>query len=130
MPILTNADSNYAVATMSRLLKIIGLLCKRDLQKRLYSAKETHRHYTKFQVMPIAIHPDSNEYDIGLFYTRNRALLHTKNERDSRLVQINSVSKSCRLQFTQISSHADSNYAVATTSRLPKLIGLLCKRAL
>ena len=28
-------------ATISRLLKIIGLLCKRALQKRLYSAKET-----------------------------------------------------------------------------------------
>ena len=30
------------VATMSRLLKIIGLVCKRDLQKRLYSAKEMY----------------------------------------------------------------------------------------
>jgi len=32
----------YAVATISRLLKIIGLFCKRALQKRRYSAKETH----------------------------------------------------------------------------------------
>jgi len=32
----------YGVATMSRLLKIIGLFCKRALQKRLYSAKETY----------------------------------------------------------------------------------------
>jgi len=32
----------YGVATISRLLKIIGLLCKRALQKRLYSAKETY----------------------------------------------------------------------------------------
>jgi len=30
------------VATISRLLKIIGLFCKRTLQKRLYSAKETY----------------------------------------------------------------------------------------
>ena len=31
----------YGLATSSRLLKIIGLFCKRALQKRLYSAKET-----------------------------------------------------------------------------------------
>ena len=31
----------YGVATISRLLKIIGLFCKRALWKRLYSAKET-----------------------------------------------------------------------------------------
>ena len=31
----------YGVATISRLLKIIGLFCQRALQKRLYSAKET-----------------------------------------------------------------------------------------
>jgi len=30
------------VATISRLLKIIGLFCKRALEKRLYSAKETY----------------------------------------------------------------------------------------
>jgi len=30
------------VATISRLLKIIGFFCKRDLKKRLYSAKETY----------------------------------------------------------------------------------------
>ena len=32
----------YGVATISRLLKIIGLFCKRSLWKRLYSAKETY----------------------------------------------------------------------------------------
>jgi len=31
----------YGWASISRLLKIIGLFCKRDLQKNLYSAKET-----------------------------------------------------------------------------------------
>jgi len=30
------------VATISRLLKIVGLFCKRALSKRLYSAKETY----------------------------------------------------------------------------------------
>jgi len=32
----------YGVATISRLLKIIGLFCTRALEKRLYSAKETY----------------------------------------------------------------------------------------
>jgi len=31
----------YGVASTSRLLEFIGLFCKRALQKRLYSAKET-----------------------------------------------------------------------------------------
>jgi len=34
--------AQYGVATISRLLKIIGLFCKRAPQKRLYSAKETY----------------------------------------------------------------------------------------
>ena len=32
----------YRVATISRLLKIVGLFCKRALFKRLSSAKETY----------------------------------------------------------------------------------------
>ena len=32
----------YGAATSSMLLKIIGLFCKRALQKKLYSAKETY----------------------------------------------------------------------------------------
>ena len=35
--------SQYGVYTMSTLAKMIGLLCKRALQKRLYSAKETYK---------------------------------------------------------------------------------------
>jgi len=33
---------SYGVATISRLLQIIGLMCKRALLKRPYSAKETY----------------------------------------------------------------------------------------
>ena len=33
---------SYGVATISRLLKIIGLFCKRALYKRLYFAEETY----------------------------------------------------------------------------------------
>jgi len=35
-------DWGYEVATISRLLQIIGLFCKRALKKRRYSAKETY----------------------------------------------------------------------------------------
>jgi len=34
--------ARYGVATISSLFKIIGLFCKRALQKRLHSAKETY----------------------------------------------------------------------------------------
>ena len=37
-----NYRAYYGVATISRLLKSTGLFCKRALQKRLYSAKETY----------------------------------------------------------------------------------------
>jgi len=40
--ILVIARDRYGGASSSRLLKITGLVCKRDLQKRLYSAKETY----------------------------------------------------------------------------------------
>jgi len=40
--ILTHTYICYGVATNSRFLKIIGLSCKRALQKRHYSAKETY----------------------------------------------------------------------------------------
>jgi len=37
-----NFESTYGMASISRLLKITGLFCKRALQKRLYPAKETY----------------------------------------------------------------------------------------
>jgi len=43
----------YGVATISRLLKILGLFCKRALQKRLYSAKESYN----FKEPTIGSHP-------------------------------------------------------------------------
>ena len=49
-------DYNYWVATMSRLLKFIGLFCKRAIQKRRYSAKETCNFLNK----PAPSRPDYN----------------------------------------------------------------------
>jgi len=40
LPPLENSSIRH-VATISRLLKIVGFFCKRALKKRLYSAKET-----------------------------------------------------------------------------------------
>ena len=40
---VTGLTIGYGVATISRLLKIIGLFCRRTLIRRLYSAKETYR---------------------------------------------------------------------------------------
>jgi len=39
------------VATTSRLLEIIGLFCKRALQNRRYSAKETYHSSDDFEVL-------------------------------------------------------------------------------
>jgi len=41
-PHSTVAQECYGVASIRRLLKIIGLFCKRALQKRRYSPKETY----------------------------------------------------------------------------------------
>jgi len=40
--ICIHSTEPYGVASISRLLKILGLFCKRALQKRRYSAKETY----------------------------------------------------------------------------------------
>jgi len=39
---MVDRDGGYGVAAISRLLKMNGLFCKRALQKRRYSAKETY----------------------------------------------------------------------------------------
>jgi len=38
----SSVSTSYGVATISRLHQMRGLFCKRALQKRLYSAKETY----------------------------------------------------------------------------------------
>ena len=42
LPLVDANTYDYGVATISRLLKMIGLFCKRALQNRRYSAKETY----------------------------------------------------------------------------------------
>jgi len=59
------------VVTFSRLLKIIGLFCKRALKKRQYSAKETYnfKEPTK-RSHPICVNEDAvynTRVDVSLF---------------------------------------------------------------
>ena len=52
----TSLNHTYGVATIRRLLKIISLFCKRDLKKRLYSAKKTYNSKEPAnRIYPIAI---------------------------------------------------------------------------
>jgi len=44
----SSKGTHYGVATNSRLLKIIGLFCKRALQKRRYPAKETYNIWNAY----------------------------------------------------------------------------------
>jgi len=50
----TRSTWDYGVATISRLLKIIGLFCKRALWKRLYSAKETY-HFEQWKACAMKV---------------------------------------------------------------------------
>ena len=50
----------YGVAAISRLLKVIGLFCKRTLQKRLYSAKETYN----FKEPTTRSHPITHDLEL------------------------------------------------------------------
>ena len=52
----------YEVGTISRLLKIICLFCKRDLLKRRYSAKETYN----FKEPTNRSHPIQDPVDVSL----------------------------------------------------------------
>jgi len=72
----------YGVATISRLLEIAGLFCKKDLSKRRYSAKETYN------------------------------------------------SEEPTNQYSQTSARDWMYYGVTMISRLLKIVGLFCKRAL
>jgi len=54
----------YGVATISRLLKIIGLFCKTALQKRLCSAKETNIFKEPVEATPYCCTPSSTLWHI------------------------------------------------------------------
>jgi len=57
---------SYGVASISRLLKIIGLFCKSTLQKILYSAKETY-HFKE---------PTNRSHPIGMLTVVYNVCIH------------------------------------------------------
>jgi len=105
----------YAVATISRLLKITGLFCKRTLQKRLYSAKETYdfRDPTR-QSHPIRHTCLTDIHVIGLFCKRalQKRLYFAKETYD----------------FKEPTSQSHPIRLLCLTNM--HVIGLFCKRAL
>jgi len=69
---------DYGLAATSRLLKIIGLFCKRDLYKRRYSAKETYNLWSvlidcqdSWLCVRFLIHTSSYVSFVGLFCKRD-----------------------------------------------------------
>ena len=101
MPLLS-----YGVATISRLREIIGLFYKRALYKRRYFAKET--------------------YNLKEPSNRSHPMAH-----DVSLVKFTRETEWAKSQERQWAmSQQRQSYEVATISRLPKNIGLFCKRAL
>ena len=66
-------NTTYGWATISRLPKNTGLFCKRALQKRRYSAKET---YILKRSLPIIATPQHIACTIYIYtYTNDRSLL-------------------------------------------------------
>jgi len=61
--LVLHSNVRYGVPTISRFLKIIGLFCKKALQKRLYSEKETYNFKE----------PTNRSHPIVVFYTQPTA---------------------------------------------------------
>ena len=81
--------SNYGVATISRLLKMIGLFCKRAVWKTRYSATETyhfkeptHRSHPTNRSHPIPSHPIHSQFSSELTFEK-----YSQPCFDERLVQ-------------------------------------------
>ena len=68
--------STHGVATISRLLKIIGLFCKRDLLKRRYSTKEPY-NFKEPTNRSHPIHLYSSAWHIVKTHTPTLSLSHT-----------------------------------------------------
>jgi len=102
----------YVVASISRLFKILGLFCKRALEKRRYSAKETYNSKDP-------IHESRHVFTAIWCMYSNLINLNIK------LKKKNTWRDSC-----VYSNLMYLLYVVASISRLFKIMGLFCKRAL
>jgi len=129
----------------SKLHKIKGLFCKRALQKRLYSAKETYnfavltRKYAYFLGKILTCCLTASQAEYSLFY---RALLQKSPVIWRSLLIVDSKSRQHRMDaiFSLTFENLFSNWndhitqccldLLSTMSRLLKITGLFCKRAL
>jgi len=113
----------YGVAPISRLLKVIGLFCKRALQKRRYSAKETYNFKE----------PTNRSHPIWLIHTDRCPLRawHNSSICDRIIVcdMIHSHVKWIIHMCFPLRAFCSMLYGVALISRLLNGIGF-CKRAL
>ena len=106
MPLVYRHTDYHGVATISRLLKITGLFCKRALEKRLYSAKETYNFNE----------PTNRSHPIAQLRTSSRHKVNFDNYSNQKHNTTRVLRKS-----------AGVTSPVATISRLIKIIGLFCR---
>ena len=75
----------FGVASISRLHKIIGLVCKRDLRKRLYSAKETYNFKeSTHRSHPIGMHIDEKFANCRVNVESCKSLSQSRNKKKNR----------------------------------------------
>ena len=122
--------ARYGVATMSRLLKKIGLFCKRALQKRRYSAKKTYNFKApthRSHPMPyISIY---KWHDFWLAHPAAPRLLKMIGLFCKRALQKRQYWERGWVNKSEREWH-DFWLAHPAAPRLLKMIGLFCKRAL
>ena len=115
----------YGEPTLSRLLKIIGLFCKRALKKRLYSAKET----CNFKEPIHRSHPITHTYESISFY-----VCITSHIRISHVTRRHVSSRTYEQVMLHVWMSADTQlnmsrhtHWVATVSRIDKIKVLFCR---
>jgi len=121
----------YGVASVSRIDKIVGLFCKRALQKRQYSAKETYNFIDSTdRSHPIAVCLCT---DLSTYLSSTYICMNPYTSVPIYLLSIRmyvNAHKSVYFSVNICSYSIAHEYGVATISRLLKIIGLFCKRAL
>jgi len=121
----------YGVASISRLLKITGLFCKRALFRRRYSAKET----CHFKQPTNRSHPIHKNTDTILREPIMRHHRHTHTYTHTHTHTYTHTHTPCAVKSHSPAALARfclyfPTYGVASISRLLKIIGLFCTRAL
>jgi len=145
MRVLSTLVNSYGVASTSRLLKIIGLFCKRSLSKRRSSAKETKNLKEPTDCShPICIGIlDLNTISPPPFLSRTHIHTHTRTHNwkthiNAQWVVNDSQPIAFEVSFLQSQNSIDclviyvscatSHIGLATISSLLQSTGLFCKK--